>query len=96
MTNLASRLISLKWDKPLQIHGEIINYHVFFREEDSTRERTLTTPATVATIGELKPGAVYLIRVAAENRVGLGKSTGEFRVTTTKERKIPHSYSLLD
>ena len=95
VSNLASRLISLKWDKPLQTHGEIVNYHVFFREEDSTRERTLTTPSTVATIGELKPGAVYLIRIAAENRVGLGKSTGEFRATTAKERKISLSLTTL-
>lgn len=88
VTSLASRVISLKWDKPLQTHGEILNYHVFFREEESTRERTLTTPINFATIGDLRPGLIYVIRIVAENRVGLGKSTEEFRATTKNEREF--------
>jgi deleted in colorectal carcinoma protein len=89
VTTLTSRIISLKWDPPLQPSGEIINYHVFFREEDSTRERTVTTQTTSATIGELRPGSFYVIRIAAENRVGPGKSTPEFRATTSKEQALP-------
>uniref|UniRef100_A0AC35G7L0 Neogenin n=1 Tax=Panagrolaimus sp. PS1159 TaxID=55785 RepID=A0AC35G7L0_9BILA len=89
VTTLTSRVISLKWDPPLQPSGEIINYHVFYREEDSTRERTVTTQTTSATIGELRPGSVYVIRIAAENRVGPGKSTPEFRATTSKEQALP-------
>uniref|UniRef100_A0A7E4V648 Neogenin-like protein n=1 Tax=Panagrellus redivivus TaxID=6233 RepID=A0A7E4V648_PANRE len=89
VTNLTPRMVSLKWDPPISPNGPIIRYQVYIREEESTRDRTVSSTTTSATVNDLKPAAVYVVRISAENRNGLGKSTGEFKITTAPEQPIP-------
>uniref|UniRef100_A0A914DW50 Neogenin n=1 Tax=Acrobeloides nanus TaxID=290746 RepID=A0A914DW50_9BILA len=84
-----SRSIVLKWDPPVQTHGDILLYHVYFREDDSTRERVINSTSTSATLSSLQPNTTYIIRVVGENRAGQGKSSDELQVTTSKEQAVP-------
>uniref|UniRef100_A0A915DZZ9 Uncharacterized protein n=1 Tax=Ditylenchus dipsaci TaxID=166011 RepID=A0A915DZZ9_9BILA len=85
-----SRSASLKWDPPLsQDKGSVRLYHVFFREEDSTRERTTNSTSTFTTLANLQPNSVYVVRVVASNQAGLGQSSEEIRLTTKPGELVP-------
>ncbi|KAK0424070.1 hypothetical protein QR680_008482 [Steinernema hermaphroditum] len=84
-----SRTLNLQWDPPLKRHGHLLVYHIFFREEGSSRERTLNSTVSSVTLAHLQPDTIYLVRVVAENEMGMGKSTDEVHVRTTKEQAVP-------
>ncbi|PAV60967.1 hypothetical protein WR25_04368 isoform C [Diploscapter pachys] len=88
-TTIGSRFISAEWDPPVQRNGEIKRYHVFYRESASDRERMLNTSSNSITITGLQPNTLYLIRVAAENEAGMGKSSENFKATTKREQAVP-------
>ncbi|KAK6730933.1 hypothetical protein RB195_007418 [Necator americanus] len=87
--SLGSRFVSLDWDPPLVRHGHIMRYHVFYKEEDSDRERMVNSSSTSVTITSLQPDTLYLLRVAAENEAGMGKISDHIKVTTKKEQAVP-------
>ncbi|XGW22586.1 hypothetical protein V3C99_005086 [Haemonchus contortus] len=87
--SLGSRFVNLEWDPPLSRNGNIMRYHVFYKEEDSDRERMLNSSTTSVTITSLQPDTLYLLRVAAENEAGMGKISDHVKVTTKKEQAVP-------
>ncbi|KAI1710055.1 fibronectin type III domain-containing protein [Ditylenchus destructor] len=88
--DVGSQSISLKWDPPLnQGNGDVRMYHVFFREEESTRERTVNSTTTSSTITSLSPNSVYVIRVVGVNHAGTGKSSEPIRITTRQGEMGP-------
>lgn len=34
---VGSRFVVLTWDPPVQRHGAVLAYHIFYREQDSSR-----------------------------------------------------------
>ncbi|TKR96940.1 hypothetical protein L596_010884 [Steinernema carpocapsae] len=89
VVSAGSRTVNLQWDPPIQRHGHLLVYHIFFREEGSSRERTLNSTVASVTLSQLQPDTIYLVRVSAENEVGMGKSTEDIRLKTTKEQAVP-------
>uniref|UniRef100_A0A1I7ZQQ0 Down syndrome cell adhesion molecule-like protein Dscam2 n=1 Tax=Steinernema glaseri TaxID=37863 RepID=A0A1I7ZQQ0_9BILA len=89
VVSAGSRTVNLQWDAPLKRHGNLLVYHIFFREEGSSRERTLNSSVSSVTLAHLQPDTIYLVRVAAESEMGMGKSTEEMHVRTTKEQAVP-------
>ncbi|RCN32607.1 fibronectin type III domain protein [Ancylostoma caninum] len=87
--SLGSRFVNLEWDPPLVRHGHIMRYHVFYKEEDSDRERMLNSSTTSVTVTSLQPNTLYLLRVAAENEAGMGKISDHVKITTKKEQAVP-------
>ncbi|KAK6033885.1 fibronectin type III domain protein [Cooperia oncophora] len=87
--SLGSRFVNLEWDPPLSRNGNIMRYHVFYKEEDSDRERMLNSSSTSVTVTSLQPNTLYLLRVAAENEAGMGKISDHVKVTTKKEQAVP-------
>ncbi|VDO63962.1 unnamed protein product [Heligmosomoides polygyrus] len=87
--SLGSRFVNLEWDPPLLRNGHIMRYHVFYKEEDSDRERMLNSSSTSVTVTSLQPNTLYLLRVAAENEAGMGKMSDHVKVTTKKEQAVP-------
>lgn len=88
-TSVGSRFISIEWDPPVQRNGNVMRYHVYFKESDSDRERTANATGTSITLSSLQPATIYLLRVAAENEAGVGKSSEPLKVTTNKEQAVP-------
>ncbi|EPB67161.1 immunoglobulin I-set domain protein [Ancylostoma ceylanicum] len=87
--SLGSRFVNLEWDPPLVRHGHIMRYHIFYKEEDSDRERMLNSSTTSVTVTSLQPNTLYLLRVAAENEAGMGKISDHVKITTKKEQAVP-------
>lgn len=48
-------------------------------------ERTINSSLPGVVIQQLLPNTVYLIRIVAENEVGMGKSSDSLRIRTKKE-----------
>ncbi|KAM3720689.1 Netrin receptor [Dirofilaria immitis] len=86
---IGSRFVVLAWDPPLQRHGAVLAYHIFYKEQDSSRERMMNSSATSFTITPLQPNTTYVFRLAAENEAGMGKSSARIFVTTTEEKAVP-------
>ncbi|WKX89970.1 hypothetical protein Q1695_009091 [Nippostrongylus brasiliensis] len=93
--SLGSRFVNLEWDPPLSRNGHIMRYHVFYREEDSDRERMVNSSTTSVTVTSLQPNTLYLLRVAAENEAGMGKISDHVKVSTKKEQAVPGRVSNL-
>lgn len=46
----------------------------------------MNSSTTTATVALLQPNTAYFFRIVAENEAGLGRSTDQLTVTTTKEQ----------
>ena len=104
-TSSGSRFINVEWDPPVQRNGNIMRYHVFYKDNlidryfntslkvlyiyFCFRERMINSSSTSATLTSLQPSTMYLIRVTAENEAGMGKFSDSLKVTTNKERMFP-------
>ncbi|CAI4226532.1 unnamed protein product [Auanema sp. JU1783] len=88
-TLIGSRVIAVEWDPPVLRNGQIMRYHVSFKEENSERERVMNFSSTSATLKGLQPDTLYLVRVAAENEAGVGKTSDYIKVTTREEQAVP-------
>ncbi|VDK69307.1 unnamed protein product, partial [Onchocerca ochengi] len=86
---VGSRFVVLTWDPPVQRHGAVLAYHIFYKEQDSSRERMLNSSATSFTVTPLQPNTTYVFRLVAENEAGMGKSSTRIFVTTTEEKAVP-------
>ncbi|CAB3408979.1 unnamed protein product [Caenorhabditis bovis] len=89
VSSVGSRFIMVEWDPPVQRNGNIMRYHVFYKESSSDRERMMNSSSTSVTLSSLQPSTLYLIRVAAENEAGMGKSSDSLKVSTNKEQAVP-------
>ncbi|EJD75220.1 immunoglobulin I-set domain-containing protein [Loa loa] len=86
---VGSRFVVLTWDPPVQHHGAVLAYHIFYKEQDSSRERMLNSSATSFTVTPLQPNTTYVFRLVAENEAGMGKSSTRILITTTEEKAVP-------
>ena len=86
------RFITLAWESPPDTHGAVTGYSVFYKQEDSERERVVNS--TSGTLEEvslqgLLPGTMYRVRVVAHNEHGPGKSSPALDITTQSEVAVP-------
>lgn len=88
-TSSGSRFINVEWDPPVQRNGNIMRYHVFYKDNLIDRERMINSSITSATLTSLQPSTMYLIRVTAENEAGMGKFSDSLKATTNKEQAVP-------
>ncbi|CAI5437509.1 unnamed protein product [Caenorhabditis angaria] len=95
ISTVGSRFINIEWDRPVQSNGNIMRYHVFYKESGSDRERMINSSTTSTTLSSLQPSTLYLIRVAAENEAGMGKTSDNLKVSTSKEQAVPGKISSL-
>uniref|UniRef100_A0A158PQE6 Neogenin-like protein n=1 Tax=Brugia pahangi TaxID=6280 RepID=A0A158PQE6_BRUPA len=86
---VGSRFVVLTWDPPVQRHGAVLAYHIFYKEQDSLRERMLNSTAASFTVTPLQPNTTYVFRLAAENEAGMGKSSTRILITTAEEKAVP-------
>uniref|UniRef100_A0A0M3HY64 Neogenin n=1 Tax=Ascaris lumbricoides TaxID=6252 RepID=A0A0M3HY64_ASCLU len=86
---VGSRFVTLAWDPPVQRYGSLLAYHIFYKEHGSTRERMMNSSSTSFTVTPLQPNTAYSFRLVAENEAGMGRSTSQISVTTTKEQAVP-------
>uniref|UniRef100_F1KRH1 Netrin receptor DCC n=1 Tax=Ascaris suum TaxID=6253 RepID=F1KRH1_ASCSU len=88
-SSVGSRFVTLAWDPPVQRYGSLLAYHIFYKEHGSTRERMMNSSSTSFTVTPLQPNTAYSFRLVAENEAGMGRSTSQISVTTTKEQAVP-------
>uniref|UniRef100_A0A4W3IUF7 DCC netrin 1 receptor n=1 Tax=Callorhinchus milii TaxID=7868 RepID=A0A4W3IUF7_CALMI len=94
---VSSRFVRLSWRPPVETHGAIQTYSVYFTREGINRERALNTsqPGDLQlTVGNLKPEETYLFRIVAYSDVGPGQTSQAIKVSTQPERKFPYSICL--
>ncbi|KAK4304075.1 hypothetical protein Pmani_023968 [Petrolisthes manimaculis] len=73
----------MDWDPPTEPHGEILGYHVLYREVDEGGEEgpetvvqdMLPAGVTMLKVTELEEGQQYRMAVVAVNGAGLGEET---------------------
>ncbi|CAI2320263.1 unnamed protein product [Caenorhabditis sp. 36 PRJEB53466] len=88
-TSVGARFVNVEWDPPVQRNGNIMRYHVFYKDNSIDRERMVNSSSTSATLTSLQPSTMYLIRVTAENEAGMGKFSDSLKVSTNKEQAVP-------
>ncbi|EGT46408.1 CBN-UNC-40 protein [Caenorhabditis brenneri] len=88
-TSSGSRFITVEWDPPVLRNGNIMRYHVFYKDNMIDRERMVNSSSPSVTLTSLQPSTMYLIRVTAENEAGMGKFSDSLKVTTNKEQAVP-------
>ncbi|XP_045125604.1 neogenin-like isoform X4 [Portunus trituberculatus] len=95
----SNRFITLAWHEPEFNNDHIVGYSVFYRQEDSLRERVQNVSASSSSegldeyktqISDLIPGSNYMVRVVAHTSNGLvGASTEDVRVFTKPDLDLP-------
>ncbi|CAL8311719.1 unnamed protein product [Lota lota] len=81
------RSVELSWQEPHQPNGVIIEYEIKYYEKDQ-KERvysTVRSRSTSATVGNLKPGTVYVFQVRAFTAAGYGTYGPRVEITTKEE-----------
>ncbi|KFO77977.1 Netrin receptor DCC, partial [Cuculus canorus] len=89
---VSSRFVRLSWRPPLEVHGHIQTYTVFFSKDGINRERALNTSQSgplQVTVGNLKPEETYTFRVVAFNEWGPGETSQPIKVVTQPELQVP-------
>ena len=82
---IASRFITLRWSPPQTSKEPILGYSIFYKQENSERERVLNSTKgnlEEVNVQGLSPGASYLFRVVALNQHGAGTTSSTLRVST--------------
>ncbi|XP_014240160.1 neogenin isoform X2 [Cimex lectularius] len=87
------KMVTLKWKSPASIQGEILGYSIFYKEQDSNRERVVNTSRSnleETNISGLSPNTTYIFRIAAITTAGLGEtSRGHLVITAPELRGVP-------
>ncbi|XP_046741661.1 neogenin isoform X4 [Diprion similis] len=88
---ISTRFVTLGWREPENTNGDIQIYHVYYKQEESPRERVLNTSQNrlEGVIQGLQPNTKYQFRVVARNERGLGASSAILRITTQSEADVP-------
>uniref|UniRef100_A0AAY4AD51 DCC netrin 1 receptor n=1 Tax=Denticeps clupeoides TaxID=299321 RepID=A0AAY4AD51_9TELE len=89
---VSSRFVRLSWRPPVETHGSILTYGVYFSQEGVNRERSINVSETdmlQLTVGSLKPEETYSFRVVAYNDIGPGESSESIKLTTKQELQVP-------
>ncbi|GMT00747.1 hypothetical protein PENTCL1PPCAC_22921 [Pristionchus entomophagus] len=89
VTVIGSREATLTWDAPIHRNGNILHYHLFYKEEGSDRERVVNSTERVGRVRDLHPSTTYLMRVAGENEAGIGDISLPITLTTKEEQEVP-------
>jgi len=89
---VSTRFVTLAWEPPTAINGQLTGYSVFYKQPGSERERVVNS--TRGTLEEvslqgLVPGTKYSVRVVAQNENGPGESSAELEVVTQAEVDVP-------
>ncbi|KAG9354086.1 hypothetical protein JZ751_012210 [Albula glossodonta] len=85
---VSSRFVRLSWRPPVETHGNIQTYAIYFTQEGVNRERSINVSEAGAlqfTVTNLKPEATYSFRVLAYNDHGPGASSQPVKVSTQPE-----------
>ncbi|XP_023215993.1 neogenin-like isoform X2 [Centruroides sculpturatus] len=91
---VSTRFVTLSWKEPLHTNGEIVAYSVYYREDQSTRERVVNTTRPrleEVSIQGLQPSTKFYFRIVAYNLNGPGQSSEEVMVETQPEVHVPGS-----
>ncbi|KAI1904879.1 hypothetical protein AGOR_G00010210 [Albula goreensis] len=89
---VSSRFVRLSWRPPVETHGNIQTYAIYFTQEGVNRERSINVSEAGAlqfTVTNLKPEATYSFRVLAYNDHGPGASSQPVKVSTQPELQVP-------
>ncbi|XP_058880325.1 netrin receptor DCC-like isoform X2 [Acipenser ruthenus] len=89
---VSSRFVRLSWRPPVETHGSVQAYTVYFTREGTNRERATNTSQSGTlqlTVGNLKPEETYSFRIVAYNEQGPGESSQPIRVSTQPELQVP-------
>nr|XP_023659077.1 netrin receptor DCC isoform X1 [Paramormyrops kingsleyae] len=88
---VSSRSIRLSWRPPVETHGNIQTYTIYYSEEGVNRERSVNTSQAwlQVTLDGLKPEQTYVFRVVAYNAQGPGASSPPVTVTTKPYAQVP-------
>ncbi|XP_015219478.2 netrin receptor DCC isoform X2 [Lepisosteus oculatus] len=89
---VSSRFVRLSWRPPVETHGNILTYSVYFTREGTNRERAANISQSgdlQFTVGNLKPEETYSFRVVAYNDFGPGESSQAIKVSTQPELQVP-------
>lgn len=79
----------LKWSPPIgTVMPDSLEYIIFYRAEEETKEQVHNTTSPSATLLSLKPDTSYRIRVAAVDNMKVGVSSPEITVTTKTESEL--------
>ncbi|KAG7481528.1 hypothetical protein MATL_G00067910 [Megalops atlanticus] len=89
---VSSRFVRLSWRPPVETHGNIQTYTIYFTQDGINRERAVNTSQSETlqfTVNNLRPEETYLFRVVAYNEYGPGESSPPLRVSTKPELQVP-------
>ncbi|XP_066567064.1 netrin receptor DCC [Amia ocellicauda] len=89
---VSSRFVRLSWRPPVDTHGNIQTYSIYFAREGTNRERVMNSSQADSlqfTVGNLKPEEMYIFRVVAYNDYGPGESSQPVKVSTQPELQVP-------
>ncbi|KAG7477137.1 hypothetical protein MATL_G00090940 [Megalops atlanticus] len=89
---VSSRFVRLSWRPPVETHGNVQTYAVYFTQEGVNRERSVNVsePGSLQfTVSSLKPEGTYSFRVVAYNEQGPGESSQPVKVSTQPELQVP-------
>ncbi|KAJ8338829.1 hypothetical protein SKAU_G00356150 [Synaphobranchus kaupii] len=89
---VSSRFVRLSWRPPVETHGNIQTYSIYYTQEGVNRERSINVSEAGAlqfTVGNLKPEGAYSFRVLAYNDNGPGESSQPIKVSTQPELQVP-------
>ncbi|XP_064163524.1 netrin receptor DCC isoform X1 [Anguilla rostrata] len=89
---VSSRFVRLSWRPPVETHGNIQTYTIYYTQEGVNRERStnVSEAGTLQfTVSNLKPEATYSFRVLAYNELGPGESSQPVTVSTQPELQVP-------
>ncbi|XP_018021164.1 Down syndrome cell adhesion molecule-like protein Dscam2, partial [Hyalella azteca] len=84
LTEIGSRHVSVNWSTTASIAGTLTNYIVTYAS-DSNVAGEVRVAMPPARVDGLVPATGYLLRVAAENRVGRSEPSAGVRVVTLEE-----------
>ena len=98
VTSLRSTKVYLSWLPSTDKDGEVISYHVSYREQTPVKERSYVleepTKQLKDTLSGLKPGTRYEIRVRARDNQGSHSDYADLVIVTPPLSKLPSPSNL--
>lgn len=81
-TTISDHEIKLTWDPPLVTNGVIVQYRIYYAEEELGQEMFTDCIETEKMLIDLKPFTEYTISVVPFNQNGMGDPSNEIKVKT--------------